>query len=213
MKTDDLINMLAGGADVRPAPLPVLKCVLMVAGGVLLAALMMQVVLGVRSDLSVAATHSALWTKLLYVSALAGVGAFALARLARPGARISALPLLLAAPVVLMALSATLSLLAAPPVSRAGLFWGSTWNVCPWLIAALSVPVLGAIIGVLRMLAPTRLRLTGAVAGLTAGALAAVVYCLHCPEVATPFVAFWYTLGMLIPAAVGALIAPRVLAW
>ena len=213
MKTDDLINLLAGGGDLRPAPLPVLRCVLLVAGGVLLAALMMAQFLGVRSDLSSAAAHSAFWQKLLYAGALAAAGAFALARLARPGARTSALPLLLAAPMMLIAVLAVLAIQASLPELRAGLFWGRTWHSCPWLIAALAAPVLVTIIAALRLLAPTRLRLTGAAAGLTAGALAAVVYCLHCPETAAPFVAFWYTLGMLIPAAVGALIAPRVLAW
>ena len=36
---------------------------------------------------------------------------------------------------------------------------------------------------------------------------------LHCPEMAAPFVAVWYLLGMLIPAAVGALIGKRLLRW
>lgn len=212
MKTDDLIHLLASG-DVRPTPLPVLRCMLLVGGGVLLAGVMMAWLLGVRADLSNAAAHSALWQKLLYTGALGAAGAFALARLARPGARTSALPQLLAVPVALIALLAALAMLASPPDLRASLFWGTTWKVCPWLIALLSLPVLAGIVGALRLLAPTRLRLCGAAAGLTAGALAAVVYCLHCPETAAPFVAFWYTLGMLIPAALGALIAPRVLAW
>ncbi|HWT72548.1 MAG TPA: NrsF family protein, partial [Oxalicibacterium sp.] len=38
-------------------------------------------------------------------------------------------------------------------------------------------------------------------------------YCLHCPELAAPFVGFWYVLGMLIPTAAGALLGPRVLRW
>jgi hypothetical protein len=62
-------------------------------------------------------------------------------------------------------------------------------------------------------LAPTRLRLAGAGVGLLAGALGALVYTVHCPEFAAPFLAVWYVLGMLIPAAVGALIGPYVLRW
>ena len=65
----------------------------------------------------------------------------------------------------------------------------------------------------MKELAPTRLRLAGATAGLAAGSAAALVYCLHCPELAAPFVGFWYVLGMLIPAAAGALIGPRLLRW
>jgi hypothetical protein len=40
-----------------------------------------------------------------------------------------------------------------------------------------------------------------------------VVYALHCPEMAAPFIGIWYLLGMLIPAAVGAAIGARALRW
>jgi hypothetical protein len=69
------------------------------------------------------------------------------------------------------------------------------------------------LIGAIRGLAPVRLRLAGAAAGLTAGGLAAAIYSLHCPESAAPFVAIWYTLGILLPAAVGAVAGPRLLRW
>jgi hypothetical protein len=46
-----------------------------------------------------------------------------------------------------------------------------------------------------------------------AGALGALAYVLHCPELEAPFLAVWYLLGMLIPAGVGALVGPRVLRW
>ena len=62
-------------------------------------------------------------------------------------------------------------------------------------------------------LAPTRLRLAGAAAGLLSGAVGALVYSLHCPELAAPFLGFWYLLGMLIPTAAGALLGPRLLRW
>jgi len=39
------------------------------------------------------------------------------------------------------------------------------------------------------------------------------VYSLHCPELAAPFIGFWYLLGMLIPTAVDALLGPRLLRW
>jgi hypothetical protein len=62
-------------------------------------------------------------------------------------------------------------------------------------------------------MAPTRLRLAGAAGGLAAGAAGALVYTLHCPELAAPFLASWYVLGMLIPTAAGALLGPRLLRW
>ena len=46
-----------------------------------------------------------------------------------------------------------------------------------------------------------------------AGALGALVYALHCPEMATPFLAVWYVAGMAIPTALGAVLGPRLLRW
>ena len=43
--------------------------------------------------------------------------------------------------------------------------------------------------------------------------MGALVYTLHCPEMEAPFLAVWYLLGMLIPAAAGALLGPRLLRW
>ena len=48
---------------------------------------------------------------------------------------------------------------------------------------------------------------------MLAGAIGALVYLLYCPEMAPPFLLVWYTLGMLLPAALGALVGPRVLRW
>ena len=50
-------------------------------------------------------------------------------------------------------------------------------------------------------------------AGLLAGAGGALIYSLHCVEMAAPFIGVWYVLGMSIPAAVGAVIGPSVLRW
>jgi hypothetical protein len=62
-------------------------------------------------------------------------------------------------------------------------------------------------------MAPTRLRATGAVIGLAAGGISAALYSLHCPEAGASFVLTWYTLGILAPALLGALLGPRLLRW
>jgi len=77
----------------------------------------------------------------------------------------------------------------------------------------LSLPVFVVAIGLLRRMAPTRLRLAGAAAGFVSGAVGALVYSLHCPELAAAFLSVWYALGMLIPTVVGALLGPRLLRW
>ena len=64
-----------------------------------------------------------------------------------------------------------------------------------------------------RRLAPTNLRAAGAVAGLAAGAFGATLYGLHCPEVSASFVVTWYSLGIAIPTAIGAIFGPQLLRW
>ena len=55
-------------------------------------------------------------------------------------------------------------------------------RVCPFLVVMVSLPMLIASFWALRRLAPTRLTLAGALAGLFAGGAGALVYSLHCPE-------------------------------
>jgi hypothetical protein len=93
------------------------------------------------------------------------------------------------------------------------LLFGDTWTKCLVAIPMLSVPGLAAVLWAMRGLAPTRLASAGAAAGLLAGAIAAVAYSLYCPELAAPFVAVWYLLGIVAVAALGALLGPRVLRW
>jgi hypothetical protein len=101
----------------------------------------------------------------------------------------------------------------APPGGMRAMWMGHTATVCSLRILALSVPVYFGSILVLRRLAPTRLALTGAAAGLLAGGLGASVYGLYCDEAAATFVVTWYTLGIAASAALGALIGSRLLRW
>jgi hypothetical protein len=64
----------------------------------------------------------------------------------------------------------------------------------------------------MRNLAPTRLRWAGAASGFAAGSIGALVYTLHCPELAAPFLAIC-TCSVLIPTAIGACLGPRLLRW
>jgi hypothetical protein len=73
--------------------------------------------------------------------------------------------------------------------------------------------VFAAIAWAMRRMAPTQPRRAGAMAGLASGALGALVYSIHCPELGTPFLGTWYVAGMLIPAAIGALAGERLLRW
>ena len=90
---------------------------------------------------------------------------------------------------------------------------GKSALVCPWLIALLAAPVLAGLFWAMRGLAPTHLRAAGFAAGLTSGAAGAWVYAFHCPESALPFIALWYTAGILVVGAAGLVLGPRLLRW
>jgi hypothetical protein len=104
-------------------------------------------------------------------------------------------------------------LLEAPATQRNALMMGASWQVCAFNIAFIALPVLAALLWTLRDMAPTRPALTGAASGLLAGALAAMLYSLHCTENSFAFYAVWYSGGMGLSALVGAALGARYLRW
>ena len=177
------------------------------------AMLLMAMLLRVRPDLGVAVSLPMFWIKVGFVVSLAGTSLLAASRLSRPGAQVDRALKAIAIPVVIMWAIATFVLFDAVPAHREKLFFGETWASCPLLITMLSVPGFISVMWAVKGLAPTQPRLAGFAAGLSAGATAALVYCLHCPEIGAPFVAFWYLLGMLIPAVAGAWLGSSLLRW
>jgi len=213
MKTDDLIAALA--ADSAPvAPMAVrgrLALASLVSAAVATAIVLLW--LGMRPDIHIAMRTAAFWIKAGYTLSLAACGFALTLRMGRPGARPG--PALAVAPAIFAALAAlaAVELLLAPAGQRQGDWLGQSWRVCPVLILIVSAPVYLAVVWVLRGMAPTRLRLAGAAAGLLAGGVGASVYGLHCPEMTAAFVVTWYSLGVAACAAVGALLGPRLLRW
>ena len=213
MRTDDLVAMLATGAGAVEPNAAARRYATGIGWGALGAALLMAVLVEVRDDLAAAVLLPMFWVKLAFVACLAAASLLAVSRLSRPGLRLAWVPGALAAPVLAMWVLAASVLMRADPAQRGQLFFGETWTTGPFLVALLSAPVLVALLWAMRGLAPTRLGLAGAAAGLLSGAVGALVYCLHCPEMEAPFLGFWYLAGMLIPTAVGALLGPRLLRW
>lgn len=213
MKTTDLISMLATGISVEPEISPKRRFWAASVTGIALASILMLVSIKLNPEISSALLSWKFWVKLGFVAALALVSFELLSKLSRPGRRVNFQLVSLLFPVVAMWLLAALTLLKADSPERESLILGQTWAVCPFLISMLSVPVFISTIWAMKEAAPTRLKLTGAAVGLFSGAMGAVVYCFHCPELEAPFIAIWYLLGMLIPAVIGALCGERLLRW
>lgn len=213
MKTDELIDMLARQA--APVDRSVMRLrfygavVLGLAGTGVLALLL----LGRRADLATAIQLPLYWAKVLFAASMAAGALLVTRRLATPGRVVGMGWAGVLVPLLLVISAAITALALAPQALRGELIRGETWLVCPFLIALLSAPALVSVLRAIRGMAPTRLRLAGAAGGLLAGALATMAYCVHCPEMAVPFWAVWYTAGMLIPAGVGAIVGPRALRW
>lgn len=213
MQTDDLIRALAAEmTPVRPGAL-VLRLLAALAAGMLISFVIMIAWLGLRPDLRQAAGTSAYWAKFGYTLALALVAFWVTERLARPGGQARMQRLAMLAPVAAVVVLAAIQLRSAPPIEHGALWMGQSWKLCPWRIVVLSLPILGAMLWAMRGLAPTRLALAGLGVGLLAGGAGAWVYAFHCDESAMPFLALWYTLGVAVTGAVGALVARPLLRW
>jgi len=213
MNTEDLIQSL--GHDLRPVPRGALgrRIAQGAIGGGVVTALAVALVLGVRPDLGAALHGFPFWMKWAYTASL-GVGAVvAVMRLARPDAARPGVLRWLLVPVLLLAGVGVVELAETPSRAWLAMWLGQSWKVCPWLVLTLAMPIFIGLLWSFRKLAPTRLREAGATAGLAAGAWAATIYCLHCPEVSAIFVLTWYSLGILLAAGVGALVGPRFMRW
>lgn len=213
MKTEDLIGLLAAG-ETRVAPHLVRQRFAAALGWSMpMAAVVMVSVYGLRGDLVQALSGTVFWMKLAFAGALALFAGLATDRLGRPGMRVAGVWTGLAAPVVLLWLWAAAALVGADPAERADLVFGSTWRSCPFNIALISLPMLAAMLWFVKGMAPTEPTLAGASAGLLSGAIATLIYALHCPESSVTFVGIWYVLGITIPTLAGAALGRRLLRW
>jgi len=213
VNTDDLILQLSQGARPVRSAAVMPRVVTGVALGAALSATLVILWLGPRHDLAVAVHQSSYWMKWAYTLSLAAAALATTVQFARPDTGKPRGVWLLAIPVVLLAGVGLLELMRTPQSDWLAMWLGQSWTSCPWLVLIFAVPIFLGLLWSFRRLAPTRLRAAGAAAGLTAGASAASVYCLHCPEVSAIFVLTWYSLGILLATLVGALLGPRLLRW
>ena len=211
--SDDLLDRLAGEATpVSRSRLPMLIG-LAIAIGAVLAAIIMVPWIGLRSDLMPAMGTMIFWWKFAYTALFAVTAFIAVERLSRPGGSMRFAAILTVSLIVLAGILGAIQLMLMPPDMARELTMGGTALVCPFYIATLAIPIYAATIMVMRRLAPTNLGLAGFAAGLLAGAVAAWVYAFHCGENGMPFLAIWYTTGILIAAGGGAIVGRWALRW
>jgi hypothetical protein len=181
--------------------------------GLLVSFAVMVAWLGVRPDLHEAIGTGWFWLKFAYTALLGCCLVGAVMQLSRPGSPATR-PALRALLVVAAIAGLALAQLAwTDDASSRALVVGSSASKCPPIIVVLSLPMLGGLMWAVRGLAPTRLAPAGFAAGLLSGAAAAFIYSFHCNETAIPFLAIWYTSGILAAGLIGAVVGRSALRW
>lgn len=213
MKTDDLIEAL--GSTVERVESRAFRNLFIVAliVGAALAVCAMQALLGTSAS---ALRDSQLGVMILTAAFVVGViaaGSAYLLKAAYPAMAVRVPATLLVLIVAAFLCASVAALLAAHPAARSALVFGPRWTVCLTCIPLFAIGPFIALVWVLRQGAPTKLRATGAVAGLVAGAIGAGACALHMPGASLPFIGLWYAGPILICALLGALLGPPALRW
>lgn len=209
MQTAGLVHLMTQDAVLRDRLPPRLWGALAV--GVLAAAVGFLLTLGPRPDFALALQDWRFGMKFAVTGALAISAARLVFALGGP-LPVSGWASLLAGPAILAAaVAGELSL--QPAADWAGLALGKNAAVCLTVIPLLSALPLALLLGVLRLGAPQRPGLAGAVAGVAAAGIAASLYAAHCTDDSPLFVALWYPLAVALVALTGAALGRRLLRW
>jgi len=204
MRTDDLIKALDADARSKAMPLRSVWWVAAAAAAVI-AAVVFFLTIGPRPDIMVAMHTMRFLAKFVFTIVLA-VTAFGLIRaLSTPGASTARAAAWMAAAPVLVAVAVVLELFMVPEVMWGTRMVGTNMMICMGFIPLIGIGPLAIFLWVLRYGAPTRPVLAGAVAGLLAGGLSATFYAAHCFDDSPLFVATWYTIAIIVLAAIGGL--------
>ena len=211
MRTEALIDMLARNAGPAPRALAAKRLCPAMAAGLLASGLVAIAWFGLI-PWSLFGTPVP-WIKMAYAGALAAAAGWWAARLSQPAASAARPGLAVKVVTFAMASIGLMSWLSEPPTGRIAALLGHSWFRCPPSVLVVSLPALAAALWAVRGLAPTRPRIAGFAAGLLAGSVGAFGYSLSCPEASAAFVAVWYSLGIVLTGAAGAILGPRVLRW
>ena len=211
MNTDQLIRAMAADAS-RQWPIGAVVSLTLLAIGSLAIIVLIRV-LGANPDFIASMTPELFLLRQVSPLLLAIGSAAAALRLSRPDASAGSWYLVLAVALGLVGSLVGLELATQPASEWRSAAMGRTSAACLVSIGLMSVPLLGGITWALARGASTRPRLSGALAGLLAGSVAAAIYAIHCTEYSPLFYVVWYGLGIVGATAVGSVIGARWLRW
>lgn len=212
MKTDDLIETLVEDRA-SVAPRPQAAVFLAVVAGVILAGILFVLVLDCRPDIAQAAGTYRFLFKFVVTLTLAATAIPLVLRVFQPEAVLGrSLWLIVLAPLLLIA-AAVVELIVMPSSTWLPRLVGTNARFCLSMIPLLSLAPLLAFFAALRSGAPANPGLAGALAGLSASAIAATFYASHCTDDSPLFVIVWYPIAIGLVTLVGYLAGRRWLVW
>jgi hypothetical protein len=213
VKTDDLIRALAADCATRPMSLRRAFMLAMTPGAATALCLYLAF-LGPRPHLLMALlTEPRFLFKVCLTILLVSLSAGLVMRLGKPGIDVRRAALMLLIVPALLGAGIAAELFFVPAGLWSERLIGTNALLCLASIPFLGLAPLAAALFCLRQGAPVHPTLSGAAAGLLAGAIGAVLYATHCPDDSPLFVAAWYSLAIGIVAALGAVAGARLLRW
>jgi hypothetical protein len=195
----------------RHSPAPSRAIAWAIAIGMLAAAVLFFLKLGVRPDIATAVERANFLYKFVITIAVAIPAINLLMTVVRPGSEMRN-RWLLSAPM-LLAVGIVVELAAVPSAQWAERMIGTNAVMCLVSIPLLAAVPLICLFVAMRAGAPTRPHLAGAICGLSAAAIAATLYASHCTDDSPLFVAVWYSLAIGLVTAVASVAGGRWLRW
>ncbi len=132
---------------------------------------------------------------------------------ARPGRRAPGAPLLIGIALLAAVCATVVGLVTEPPAAWRDVLFGGPLADCVICIPVVALPTLAALIWALRRGAPVNPTLSGAAAGLVAGALAIAAFALQQPADSLVSAAVLYGFAFLGCVVTGAILGWRLLRW
>lgn len=211
MKTEDLIDALARGAEPPPPRRVWPRLMIALAVGFVIACCLVGTLLGMRPDIG--AARMPVMMKAGFAAFAAAVTLPLLMRLARPGRATGWRIAAIAGFVLVCAGVVFVGLMGRDPSVRMAAWMGGAFPWCIVTIPLLAVPTAALLGWLVRDLAPTRLAMTGAALGAVSGGIGAMAYAMYCPVDSMPFVVTWYAVAIAFCAVIGAVLGARFLRW
>jgi hypothetical protein len=216
VNTDRLIDLLS--ANLEPVGRVQFGRTLLLAilAGSAAALILMLATIGPRTDLDSAAHLGWTAVKLLFALSVVGTATPLLLKSMRPGLEREMHAIVVLLPFLGAIAVALALLLLVTPETWTSMVRGAASASPPRCLSCIvifgAVPFT-ALIWTLRQGAPTRLRFSGAIAGVVAGGVGAAAYAFACTSDTIPFIAIFYGTAIALCGLIGAQLGPRLLRW